>query len=163
MTSDSQTKLLSEQSVHIAPHATKILKLDELQWVAPGTAGGRRILYAGRGDGTVISGGLEDQTSGYSAILPHHLLASPPSEQSGLETYAEVGLMTGEADPMMTFPAGTVFAPFSVVRNVGDQPVQVTPSLYWMQGAKPHSARLQSFTMEPLETRAECGFAPCIQ
>jgi hypothetical protein len=154
LSSDSQDKPISEQSVHIAPHATKMLKLDELQWVAPGTAGGLRILYSGRGDGMVINGGLEDQTSGYSAILPFHLLGSPPPEQAGLETYAEVGLMTGEADPMMTFPAGTVFAPFSVVRNVGDQPVQVTPSLYWMQGAKPGSARLPSFTLEPFEARA---------
>jgi hypothetical protein len=153
VSSDSQNKVLVEQNVQIAPHVTKILHLNELQAAATGVSGGLRILYSGRGDGLVISGGLEDQTTGYSANLPFHLLGSPPAEQAGLETYAEVGLMTGAADPMMGFPAGTVFAPFSIVRNVGDQPVQVTPSLYWMQGGKPRSARLQPFTLESFETR----------
>jgi hypothetical protein len=61
--------------------------------------------------------------------------------------------MTGTADPMMSFPAGTVFTPFSVVRNVGDQTVLVTPSLYWMQGGAAHSARLQAFTLAQSQTR----------
>ncbi len=61
--------------------------------------------------------------------------------------------MTGAADPMMAFPDGTVFTPFSVARNVSSEPVSVTPSLYWMQSAKAHSARLHAFTLLPFETR----------
>jgi hypothetical protein len=154
VSSDDHNNVLAEQSVQIAPHVTKILKLDELQSMPRGAAGGLRILYSGRSDGIFIGGGLEDQTSGYSAILPFQLHASPVSDTTGLQSYAEVGLMTGEADPMMNFPADTVFVPFSVVRNVGAQPLQVTPSLYGMQGGSSRSANLQPFTLQPLETRA---------
>jgi len=58
--------------------------------------------------------------------------------------------MTGAADPMMTFPAGTTFTPFSVARNVGEGPVTVTPSFYWMQDGAARSARLSPFTLAPL-------------
>jgi hypothetical protein len=154
VSSDRHNNVLAEQSVRIAPHVTKVVKLDELQSMPPGTAGGLRILYSGRSDGIFIGGGLEDQTSGYSAILPFQLHASAPPNPTGIESYAEVGLMTGEVDPMMNFPAETVFVPFSVVRNVGAQPLQVTPSFYWMQGGNSRSASLQPFTLQPLETRA---------
>ena len=69
------------------------------------------------------------------------------------ETYAELGLMTGAADPVLSFPAGTVFAPFSIVRNVGEQPVAVTPALYWMEAGTARSAHLHPFTLAPMQTQ----------
>lgn len=152
-TTDGANQALGEESFHLSPHSTKLLKLEELAYVAAGSAGGLRVIYTGAGDGLVISGGLEDQTNGYSANLPFHILAEPESTQTAQETYAELGLMTGAADPMMSFPAGTVFTPFSVVRNVAEKPVFVTPSLYWMQGATARSAKLTSFTLSPFQTQ----------
>jgi hypothetical protein len=43
--------------------------------------------------------------------------------------------MAGAADPMMLFPAATTFTPYSILRNVSNAPISVTPTLWWMQGA----------------------------
>lgn len=140
---------IGEQSVHLSPHGTKILQLNELQSVPAGSTGGLTIQYDGPASTVLINGGLEDQESGFSANLPLHFFDTPEPSQPALETYAELGLMTGAADPMMAFPAGTTFTPFSVARNVGEGPVTVTPSFYWMQGGAVRSARLSAFTLAP--------------
>ncbi|MBV9759862.1 MAG: hypothetical protein JO340_04800, partial [Acidobacteriaceae bacterium] len=57
--------------------------------------------------------------------------------------------MTGLADPMMGFPAGTTFTPYSVLRNVSDEAISITPRLYWMQAGAAHSAKLPAFTLSP--------------
>ena len=44
--------------------------------------------------------------------------------------------MVGAADPMMSFPAATKFTPYSVVRNVTNAPVTVTPTLWWSRLAR---------------------------
>jgi hypothetical protein len=62
--------------------------------------------------------------------------------------------MAGAADPMMSFPAGTTFTPYSVLRNVSDQPIQVSPTLWWMAAAAPRSAQLPSFTVPPGQTQS---------
>lgn len=151
--SDGESKPLEEYRVRVSPHGTKIVALRALEWAAVGSSGGLRVLHTGSMEGLVISAGLEDQSSGYSANLPFHYTFSVPPRQTGLEAYAELGLMTGAADPMMRFPAGTVFTPFSVARNVSDQPVSVTPRIYWMQGGATRSARLQPFSLLPYEAR----------
>jgi hypothetical protein len=60
--------------------------------------------------------------------------------------------MSGVADPMMAFPAGTVFTPYAVLRNVSNQPFSVTPTLWWMEGAAARSAQLGEFTLAPHHT-----------
>jgi hypothetical protein len=66
--------------------------------------------------------------------------------------FAELGLMTGAADPMMNFPYGTTFTPYSVIRNISDQPATVTPTIWWMSGGTSHSARLGSLKVAPHRT-----------
>ena len=39
--------------------------------------------------------------------------------------------------------------PYSLARNVSSQAVTVTPTVWWMSGASPHSARLQRVTVMP--------------
>src|SRR5258708_5030103 len=151
--SDNENNLLGVYTARVSPHGTKIVPLGALEQAAAGTTGGLRVLHTGTEEGLLINGGLEDQSSGYSANLPFHYRFSSAPEPKAPETYAELGLMTGAADPMMAFPDGTVFTPFSVARNVSSEPVSVTPSLYWMQSAKAHSARLHAFTLLPFETR----------
>jgi hypothetical protein len=151
--SDNEGKVLGDYAVRVSPHGTKIVALQALEQVAAGSAGGLRVLHTGSVDGVVINGGLEDQATGYSANLAFHYTFTPVPEQVGPEIYSELGLMTGEADPMMEFPVGTEFTPFSVARNVSDKQVSVTPTFYWMQGGVARSAKLPPFTLQPSETR----------
>ena len=76
------------------------------------------------------------------------------SHATTLGGIAELGLMTGAADPMMRFPAGTIFTPYSVVRNVSNNPIPVTSTLWWMQGGAAASFPLPQFTLLPQETRS---------
>jgi len=61
--------------------------------------------------------------------------------------------MTGAADPMMKSPAGTAFTPYSIVRNISDQPVSIALSLYWMEAGAAKAAQLQPLTIPPHRTR----------
>jgi hypothetical protein len=153
----------------ISPHGTKLLTLTELQSTAS-DVGGVYVTHDGPDRALAINGGLVDQSVGYSAHLwmfpspqsastatapaapqaPPEYSAAPqaPSEYS----FAELGLMSGAADPMMAFPSGTVFTPYSVVRNISDQPATVTPSLWWMAGGAPKSAHLPAITLPPHRT-----------
>ena len=80
---------------------------------------------------------------------PRRHPAQPPAEG-----YAELGLMAGAADPMMSFPAGTTFTPYSVIRNVGDQPIQITPTLWWMEAGAARSAQLPQWAVPPHATQS---------
>lgn len=145
---------IGEQDVHLSPHGTKIVQLSAMQSFPVGATGGLQIQYTGPGNAMLLNGGLEDQTSGFSANLPFHFFAMPDPSKSTTETYAELGLMTGPADPMMSFPNGTTFTPFSVLRNIGNDPVTVTPSFYSMQGGAALSSQLSPFTVAPLASVA---------
>ncbi len=142
---------LANHSVTVSPHGTKIVNLTELQGAAS-TSGGILVTQDGPEHGLIINGGLEDEAAGYSAHLPLALLPDATAEVSEA-SFAELGLMRGAADPMMSFPAGTVFAPYSVLRNLSDQPIPVTPTLWWMEGAAARSAQLPQFTVPPHRTQ----------
>jgi hypothetical protein len=99
-------------------------------------------------DAVDVNGGLEDQAVGYSASLR---FISPPAAATSASqmTIAELGLMVGAADPMMLFPADTSFTPYSVLRNISDAPMVVTPTVWWMQAGTARSATLPSLTLAP--------------
>jgi len=137
--------------VTVSPHGTKILQLAELLSAA-GSVGGLLLTHNGPEHGLAVNSGLEDPATGYSARLP---LASPPDASAKISEYnfAQLGLMTGAADPMMNFPNGTVFTPYAVVRNVSGQPFAVTPTLWWMQGSVARSVPLPQLTVPPHATQ----------
>ncbi len=113
---DNQNHDLGDHTVTISPHGTKLVNLSELQFTTS-SSGGVLLTHDGPGGGLLVSGGLEDESVGYSA----HLLLIPLPDASAKvseASYAALGLMSGAADPMMSFPAGTVFAPYLVARNV---------------------------------------------
>jgi hypothetical protein len=95
----------------ITPHGMKLIKLPELQ-TTQAVQGGVRVTSSETTDNLVIEGGLEDPTIGYSAGMPFasEALGLDPAK---LRTIAELGFMIGAADPMMLFPAGTTFTPYS--------------------------------------------------
>jgi hypothetical protein len=147
---DNQGAAVGQHAVIVSPHGTKLLHLRELGSMAS-SEGGVHVTYNGPQRGLMVTGGLEDQSTGYSAAMPFHPADSMKAHHAAI-TYAEVGLMVGAADPMMSFPAGTSFTPYSVLRNPSDKPVTMTPALYWMEGGVTHSAQLQRFTVPPNAT-----------
>ena len=147
---DAQGNPIGRRSVTISSHGTKNVDLVELQQAAT-TSGGLRITYAGPQDGLLANGGLQDKAVGYSANLLVGPLAPTMEVQSPL-IISELGLMAGAADPMLQFPAGTTFTPYSVMRNVSGQPATVTPIFYWMAGGAAQSRQLASFAVAPNQT-----------
>jgi hypothetical protein len=142
---------ISRQSVTISPHGTKMLDLAGLPHTA-GSVGGLRVQFTGQPNDLIASGGLRDDATGYSATIG---LASSPAgpSQPSTATFAELGLMTGPADPMLSFPAGTAFTPYSIARNISNQPIIITPNLWWMAGGAAKTAALAQFTLAPYESR----------
>jgi hypothetical protein len=148
--SDATANPLGRYTVTVSPHGTKRVELQELTSLA-NSFGGLRVTFNGFPDALIVNGSLEDLSKGYSASIP--LGATPATSAKTVSlSYAELGLMAGAADPMMHFPAGTVFTPYSVLRNIGTQPAIVTPVIYWMAGGTARSARQSAFTLAPLQT-----------
>jgi hypothetical protein len=148
--SDARGNPIGQHTVAVSPHGTKMVTLDELPSVT-GASGGLRLTYAGPENGLLVSAGLRDDASGYSANIPF-APSSAPAETVSTTTYAELGLMTGAADPMLSFPAGTTFKPYTVVRNVSNQPAVITPNLWWMMGGAPGNATLPRITVAPYQS-----------
>jgi hypothetical protein len=147
---DDQANVLGQHTVTVSPHGTKMWTVPELQY-AKSSQGGIRVSYNGPEFSIFVSGGLQDQSVGYSANIP--FISSPPTANDSKPlSFSELGLMTGAADPMLSFPAGTTFTPYSLVHNVSDWPISVTPSLYWMRAGAPRSFRPSAFPLGPHQT-----------
>jgi hypothetical protein len=155
--SDNHAAVLGTYRVTISPHGMKTLNLRELQ-SPPTSEGGIRINYVGPQDALLINGGLEDQHVGYSANLRFASDVQRPlpdfAQATTATSFAALGLMVGAADPMMLFPAGTTFTPYSVLRNVSGAPVSVTPMLWWMQNGAANSASTPQVTLLPHQSRS---------
>jgi hypothetical protein len=146
---DSEDINVAHHAVVVSPRGTKLVELKKLAYaVGPG---GIRVRYNGPEGGILVNGELEDVSKGYSATIPF-LPAPPPAGQPSSVSFAEMGLMTGAADPMMKFPPGTSFTPYSLIRNVSDQPVPVNLDLYWMEAGSARNSRLQRLTLPPHRT-----------
>src|SRR5580692_131351 len=143
---DAKNTPMEERTVSVSPHGTKMAKLPDLG--RTGNSGGLEVSYVGKYGELLASGGLQDNDAGYSASLPFMPIVSSSQEISHT-TYAEIGLMTGAADPMMQFPENTTFAPYSVIRNVSDQNVTITPTLYWMRDGAAQSRTLPKLVLVP--------------
>jgi len=149
---DNQGVNFARHMVTVSPHGMKTVTLSELV-SARTSEGGIQISYNGKDNDLLINGGLEDQNSGYSAVLP---FAPAPafSGQPSTASFAELGLMTGAAGPMMQFPVGTVFTPYSSLRNVSNAPVSITPTLWWMAAGAAQSAQLPPVNLLPYSSRS---------
>ncbi len=142
---DNRGLAIGQHSLTISPHGTKLLQLQELA-SATSSEGGIHVTYNAPQRGMLVYGGMEDQSTGYSASIPF-MPADFMQPHDAPITYAEVGLMIGAADPMMSFPAGTTFTPYSILRNPSNQPITMLPTLYWMAGGMARSAQLPKLTI----------------
>lgn len=157
--SDNQANGIAQHTVTISPHGMKLVNLTELPTLA-GTEGGIRITYIGTPDALILNGGVQDEALGYSAGLafasqPLQASQLPPhAKQVEFNSIAELGLMSGAADPMMNFPAGTTFTPFSVLRNTSNSPISLAPTIWWMQAGQAYSAQLQPVQLQPYQSQS---------
>ncbi len=133
----------------ISPHGTELVPLNELVSAAV-ERGGIRVTYTSA-DVVLVNGALEDQGVGYSAIMP--LAPAPQSSTISSSTIAELGLMSGPPDSMMRFPSGTVFTPYTVLRNISNEPLTATPRLWWMAGGVAQTAELPSIAIAPYNSK----------
>ncbi len=149
-TTGSNGVALASHPLSVPPHATDTVDLSELG-SSSSSAGGIKVTYNATAESILINGGLEDIATGYSAAMAFRSLrAYKPANE--VTTLTELGLMTGAPDPMMLFPAGTAFTPFSVLHNVSEEPVSLTPELFWMQAAIAHRQALTPITVQPGES-----------
>lgn len=149
--SDQQATPIAQHTVTISPHGMKVVHLTELPSTVS-NSGGITVSYTGLRDDLLVDGALQDPAVGYSAMLPFMFMGTelPDLPQTSL---AELGLMVGAADPMMSFPAGTTFTPYSVLRNISDAPVTVEPTLWWMSSGSPQYADLPTITLGPHQSQ----------
>jgi hypothetical protein len=152
---DSADDGLASYKVTVSPHGTKMIALNELK-TTPSEQGGIYLTHDGPEHGLAVNAGLQDQVVGYSAhlwVLPSPQPSSAtPSQPPARISFSQLGLMTGAADPMMNFLSGTVFTPYSLVRNTSDKAALVTPELWWMAGGAPQSSTLPQLTIAPHHT-----------
>jgi hypothetical protein len=148
---DSQGNPLSQSSVTVSPHGTQIIDLAALPQTA-GASGGLRVQYIGQPNDLIVLGGLRDDAIGYSASIGFAPMSSAGTQTSAA-SYAALGLMAGAADPMLSFPKGTTFDPYTVARNISGQPILITPSLWWMAGGAAKIAALPQFTLAPGQSK----------
>ena len=143
--SDQQANPIARHTVTVSPHGMKLVDLPELQ-SASSTSGGLTVTYTGLRDDLLVDGALQDQAAGYSAMLPFTFVGSEVPDAAQM-SFAELGLMVGAADPMLSFPAGTTFTPYSVLRNISDAPITANPTLWWMASGSPQYADVPSITL----------------
>ena len=148
--SDNLGKALKHHAVEISPHGMKTVSLDELS-AATTLEGGIRVTYTGQMTDLVINGGLQDQAVGYSVGLP--LAYASMGSATSKASVAELGLMTGAADPMMQFPAGIVFTPYAIVRNISGSPLTATPTIWWMASGAAQSFQLPAVSLLPYQSQ----------
>lgn len=149
--SDQQANPIMQHTVTISPHGMKLVNLSELSYTQS-DSGGITVNYTGLRDDLLVNGGLQDQAVGYSAMLPFMFLGGQLPDQTQM-TVAELGMMVGPADPMLKFPAGTTFTPYSVLRNISDAPVTANPTLWWMADGAPQYADIPTITLGPHQSQ----------
>jgi Bacterial Ig-like domain (group 2) len=147
----SEGATLPPQSLSLPAYSTRMLDLDRLTLGLHGLenqAGGIRVQWQGSAADLAVNGGLENAREGFSSDMQfwsHDLMAAPAPS-----TMAAVGMMTGDPDPSLGYPAGTRFTPYAVLRNSTSRPLSVKLAVYEANGTQSFPLPLQ--VLKPLET-----------
>jgi hypothetical protein len=149
--SDQQANPIAQHTVTISPHGMKLVDLSELASTTT-SSGGITVTYTGLRDDLLVDGALQDPAVGYSAMLPFTFVATEAAETAQM-SFAELGLMVGSQDLMMSFPADTTFTPYSVLRNISDAPITANPTLWWMDSGSPQYADIPAITLGPHQSQ----------
>ncbi|MGO9096908.1 MAG: Ig domain-containing protein [Bryobacteraceae bacterium] len=125
-------------SLVLPPHGTSLSRLPELLPQSPSTAaaaGGLDISYTGRPGDLQVAGGLEEPAQGFSLDMPivrQTAAQGIPAQQR----YAAAGVMVGQQQADLNFPAGVSFSPFAFFRNLASSPRQLRFEVYYMEGTR---------------------------
>jgi hypothetical protein len=147
---------VASTAITLQGHTTRMLDLDSLAWGLPqaeNQAGGLRVEYSGKKRAIVATGGLVNEGIGYSTDIPFWYHDLDPTSAPVPITYASVGLMVGQPQGGMGFPASLRFTPYAVLENTTAQPLTVTASLNYMPGGSPATLPLPVQQLKPQETR----------
>jgi len=146
------------RTIALPAHSTRMLHLEDLADNPSPLAkrvGGIRVQYTGQPGSVQVTGGLENDSEGYSANIPFWG-RDMSSASPGQMTYASAGIMVGEPDPMMMpgFPKDTTFIPYLTLRNTSEKPLDVTLQLNYMmgmEGSAPVTRNLPAQHLGPFE------------
>lgn len=144
----------ARKRIVLNPQITQVLQLSELdpEKLIHAKAGGIRIQYDGTTHDLVVVGGLENGNEGYSANIPFGILADKPNPANPVSISA-AGIMVGAPDPMMMFPAGTLFTPYIAMRNTSNRPLLVASSISYMDGESAKTVAVAPIKLLPGEAR----------
>jgi Bacterial Ig-like domain (group 2) len=141
---------IAPQMIALAGHSTRLLSLDDIAATLPrnqSLMGGLHVVFTGKSSDVMISGGLENQSEGYSALIPF-VTRDAATSAPGLITLASTGIMVGQPDPTMKFPRGTAFFPYAYLRNASSSALKVDPALYYtLAGGGGQRVALPSLTI----------------
>src|SRR5712691_7725437 len=113
--------------------------------------GGIRVEYQGASGDLLVTAGIQNDATGYSATVPFLMREGDPVKEAP-HTYASVGMMVGMPDPMMSFPATTRFAPYAVLRNTTNKPLVVTSAIVYTNGGQPATVQVPLKPLKPFST-----------
>ena len=131
--------------------------------------GGVSISWTGAPNALMVAGGLENVVEGFSAPMvframrdrkdgkrDQHKNQQIAIMKTGDQTvsFASVGIMVGDPDPMMNLPPATKFTPYAILRNGGSRPLDVQPHLYYMQGMETKPLQVKSLRLLARQTVA---------
>ncbi|HKW75173.1 MAG TPA: hypothetical protein VJN64_06580 [Terriglobales bacterium] len=144
----------ARKRLNLGPELTQVLQLSDLdpEKLIHAKAGGVRIEYSGTTHDLVVVGGLENGNEGYSANIPFGILADKPSPANPVSISA-AGVMVGAPDPMMMFPAGTIFTPYVAMRNTSNRALLVSSSISFMEGSTARTVPVAPIKLRPGESR----------
>jgi hypothetical protein len=155
---DDRHHNLGTRHFSLSPHASVLAVLDPLLNAAGRKGvGGLEITFIGEPDTVLFSGGIEDDSVGYSAALTMSMAMMPgmygaPASAASC-TVASAGLMLGAPDPMEGFPRSVVFTLFGFARNTTDTAITMHGLANYMDKDRPHSIALPDVPLAPGEAR----------
>jgi hypothetical protein len=148
---DSQGAKKGVKKIVLPPNGSQWMSLADVLGAEPklGDAGSMTATYAGSDNSLLINGGMEDDTTGYSATLHfrerHPEMAWNPGEHT--VNLDAPGVLYGAQKAAMQFPQDTAFALYSVLHNLAGKDRQVTVSLTYTGTAGPETHTVAILTI----------------
>ena len=116
------------------------------------TTGDVEIEFDGVENALGVEGGIEDAERGFSARMPLRDVSSRDRWKADEERdlhYAAIGIMVGKPDSMMGFPASISFEPFAFLRNLGSKPIEISPTVRYMDNGVAKDLPLSKILLPP--------------
>ena len=155
---DANGAAKSSKQVVLPPHASEWVSLADVLGAEPrvGDSGNLQIRYSGPDQSLHVTGGMEDDKTGYSATL--HLQELHPEKARNPNQHALTldapGLMYGLPDPKMHFPQDTFFQLYTVLHNTSSQQRDISVAVSYSGTGGPETHTLGSVSLAPHTTQA---------